>query len=79
LGTYYEDMERYFEKLKEGFINNKLIYKKPPHVLHMCHGLGDTHKTLQLIFHKFIICCEMEQLALSSIPHVPRGGLSLRD
>ena len=37
-------------KMKEEFLNNKLIYKILPHIVHMCHFLGDPNKSLQVIF-----------------------------
>jgi hypothetical protein len=40
LGTYYEEMERYFETMKDYFIKNNIIYKNLPQFSYRCHGLG---------------------------------------
>jgi hypothetical protein len=48
-------MERYFEKMKDFFINHKIIYKNLPQCSHMCHGLGDIECFFNPIFQNFAI------------------------
>jgi len=42
--------EEEFVKKREVFFKHNLIYKILPNILHKFHGLGDTSRSLQLIF-----------------------------
>jgi hypothetical protein len=58
LGIDYEEMERYFEKMKEVFLSIKISYTKSSLMcLHMCHVLeiqADLHNSFSdLKIHEF--------------------------
>jgi hypothetical protein len=55
LETYFSNvdpgkMEEKFTKMREVFIKDKIMYKKLSHILHMCHGLGYSKKSMNPIF-----------------------------
>jgi hypothetical protein len=48
-----EQLEMNFKKLREFFSQNKMIYKKSPHILHIYLRVGESKTSLDPIFSEF--------------------------